>query len=135
MAQKQILPPNIRVDRNCQPTWVTQNAIPEEQELILLGGGHDSPPPTDTGLSYTNKRYMMVLYRWCVGCIVSRAQHVYHLKDGTLLSREKFYMIHCYWSNKLITGLHSGQTRDCVVSESEQHILKLGIIFMKINIL
>ena len=50
MAQKQILPPNIRVDRNCQPTWVTQNAIPEEQELILLGGGHDSPPPTDTGL-------------------------------------------------------------------------------------
>ena len=48
--QEQILPPNIRVDRNCQPTWVTQNAIPEEQELILLGGGHDSPPPTDTGL-------------------------------------------------------------------------------------
>ena len=28
---------HIRVDRNCQPTWVTQNAIPEEQELILLG--------------------------------------------------------------------------------------------------
>ena len=45
MAQKQILPPNIRVDRNCQPTWVTQNAIPEEREPILLGGGHDSPPP------------------------------------------------------------------------------------------
>ena len=31
--------PCIRVDRNCQPTWVTQNAIPEEQELILLGAG------------------------------------------------------------------------------------------------
>ena len=29
---------HIRVDRNCQPTWVTQNAIPEEQELILLWG-------------------------------------------------------------------------------------------------
>ena len=36
---------HIRVDRNCQPTWVTQNAIPEEQELILRRGGHDSPPP------------------------------------------------------------------------------------------
>ena len=35
---------------NCQPTWVTQNAIPEEQELILLGGGIRCPPPTDTGL-------------------------------------------------------------------------------------
>ena len=45
-----MLPPNIRVDRNCQPTWVTQNAIPEEQELILLGGGIRCPPPTDTGL-------------------------------------------------------------------------------------
>ena len=40
-----MLPLNIRVDRNCQPTRVTQNAIPEEQELIALGGGHDSPPP------------------------------------------------------------------------------------------
>ena len=38
MARKQILLHNIRVDRNCQPTWVTQNAIPEEQDLILLGG-------------------------------------------------------------------------------------------------
>ena len=48
LAQKQISPPNIRVDRNCQPTWVTQNAIPEEQELILLGGGHSMPPPLQT---------------------------------------------------------------------------------------
>ena len=32
-----MLPPNIRVDMNCQPTWVTQNAIPGEQELISLG--------------------------------------------------------------------------------------------------
>ena len=47
MAQKQMLPLNIRVDRNCQPTWVTQNAIPEEQELILIGGmwGPESSPP------------------------------------------------------------------------------------------
>ena len=27
-----------------------QNAIPEEQELILLGGAMIAPPPTDTGL-------------------------------------------------------------------------------------
>ena len=39
LAQKQMLPTNIRVDMYCQPTWVTQNAIPSEQELILLGGG------------------------------------------------------------------------------------------------
>ena len=48
---RRIIPPNIRVDRNCQPTWVTQNAIPEEQELILIGGvggGAESAPPTDT---------------------------------------------------------------------------------------
>ena len=44
MARKQILPHNIRVDRNCQPTWVTQNAIPGEQELIPLGGGGYDPP-------------------------------------------------------------------------------------------
>ena len=50
MAQKQILPHNIRVDRNCQPTWVTQNAIPEEQELILLRGGHYDPLPDKVGL-------------------------------------------------------------------------------------
>ena len=43
-----MLPPNIRVDMNCQPTWVTQNAIPGEQELILLGGGgHYDPTPLD----------------------------------------------------------------------------------------
>ena len=43
-----MLPTNISVDMNCQPTWVTQNAIPEEQELILIegggGGGGISPP-------------------------------------------------------------------------------------------
>ena len=50
MAQKQILPHNIRVDRNCQPTWVTQNAIPEEQELISLRGGHYDPLPDKVGL-------------------------------------------------------------------------------------
>ena len=32
-----MLPLNIRVDMNCQPTWFTQNAIPEEQELTQLG--------------------------------------------------------------------------------------------------
>ena len=37
---------------NCQPTWVTQNAIPREQELILLGGGHYDPPPDKVGLKY-----------------------------------------------------------------------------------
>ena len=45
-----MLPLNIRVDRNCQPTWVTQNAIPEEQELILLRGGHYDPLPDKVGL-------------------------------------------------------------------------------------
>ena len=46
-----MLPPNIRVViMNCQPTWVTQNAIPEEQELISLGGGHYDPPPDKVGL-------------------------------------------------------------------------------------
>ena len=45
-----MLPLNIiiRVDRNCQPTWVTQNAIPEEQELILLGGGAFNALPLQT---------------------------------------------------------------------------------------
>ena len=45
-----MLPPNIRVDMNCQPTWVTQNAIPGELELISLGGGHYDPPPDKVGL-------------------------------------------------------------------------------------
>ena len=45
-----MLPLNIRVDMNCQPTWVTQNAIPREQELISLGGGHYDPPPDKVGL-------------------------------------------------------------------------------------
>ena len=43
-----ILPPNIRVDRKHQPTCVTQNVIPAEQELILLrgvGGRHYDPHP------------------------------------------------------------------------------------------
>ena len=57
-----MLPLNIRVDMNCQPTWVTQNAIPEEQELILLGGGHDSPPPTDTGLTNQNDLKKMMKF-------------------------------------------------------------------------
>ena len=47
LAQKQMLPLIIRVDMNCQPTWVTQNAIPGEQELISLRGGHYDPPPLD----------------------------------------------------------------------------------------
>ena len=45
-----MLPPNIRVDMNCQPTWVTQNAIPGELELILLGEGHYDPLPDKVGL-------------------------------------------------------------------------------------
>ena len=45
-----MLPLNIRVDMNCQPTWVTQNAIPGEQELISLGGGHYDPLPDKVGL-------------------------------------------------------------------------------------
>ena len=45
-----MLPPNIRVDMNCQPTWVTQNAIPDKQELILLRGGHYDPLPDKVGL-------------------------------------------------------------------------------------
>ena len=45
-----MLPPNIRVDMNCQPTWVTQNAIAEEQELISLGEGHYAPPQDKVGL-------------------------------------------------------------------------------------
>ena len=51
-----MLPLNIRVDRNCQPTWVTQNAIPREQELISLGGGHYDPPPDKVGLSIQTER-------------------------------------------------------------------------------
>ena len=38
---------------NCQPTWVTQNAIPREQELISLGGGHYDPLPDKVGLNDT----------------------------------------------------------------------------------
>ena len=45
-----MLPLNIRVDMNCQPTWVTQNAIPGELELISLGGGHYDPLPDKVGL-------------------------------------------------------------------------------------
>ena len=52
-----MLPLNIRVDMNCQPTWVTQNAIPGEQELISLGGGHYDPLPDKVGLrNYKFKR-------------------------------------------------------------------------------
>ena len=29
-----MLPPNVRVDMNCQPTWVTQNAIPVKVKNI-----------------------------------------------------------------------------------------------------
>ena len=50
-----MLPLNIRVDKNCQPTWVTQNAIPREQELISLGGGHYDPPPDKVGLNGITK--------------------------------------------------------------------------------
>ena len=45
---------------NCQPTWVTQNAIPEEQELILLGGGHYDPPLAKVGLIW--KDYHKFIY-------------------------------------------------------------------------
>ena len=48
-----MLPLNIRVDMNCQPIWVTQNANPREQELISLGGGHNDPPPDKVGLMLT----------------------------------------------------------------------------------
>ena len=44
MAQKRILPHNIRVDRNCQPIGTPQNTIPDVQELILLGGAIMAPP-------------------------------------------------------------------------------------------
>ena len=37
---------------NCQPTWVTQNAISGEQELISLGGGHYDPLPDKVGLKF-----------------------------------------------------------------------------------
>ena len=39
---------------NCHPPWVTQNAIPGEQELILLEGW-GSPPPDKVGLRKTSK--------------------------------------------------------------------------------
>ena len=48
-----MLPPNLRADMNCQPTWVTQNAIPGELELISLGGGHYDPLPDKVGLKKT----------------------------------------------------------------------------------
>ena len=46
-----MLPPNIRVDMNCQPTWVTQNAIPGEHEL----GHYDHPPPDKLGLKHPSQ--------------------------------------------------------------------------------
>ena len=55
LAQKQMLPTNVRVDMYCQPTWVTQNAIPGELELILLGRGHYEPLPDKVGLSFFMK--------------------------------------------------------------------------------
>ena len=45
-----MLPLNIRVNRNCQPIGTPQNAIPDVQELISLGGGHYGPPPCKVGL-------------------------------------------------------------------------------------
>ena len=57
LAKKQMLPTNIRVDMNCQPTWVTQNAIPGELELISLGGGHYDPLPDKVGLSSSQLPY------------------------------------------------------------------------------
>ena len=79
MAQKQILPHNIRVDRNCQPAWVTQNAISEEQELILLRGGHYDPPPDKVGLN--------AVYRVDLVLLVSS------LLVDTLCDQ----MLDCYW--------------------------------------
>ena len=38
LAPKQKELSNIRVNRNCQPIGVPQNAIPDAQELILLRG-------------------------------------------------------------------------------------------------
>ena len=55
-----MLPPNIRVDMNCQPTWVTQNAIPGEQELIPLGGGHYDPLLDKVGLIKFNLKVCKV---------------------------------------------------------------------------
>ena len=55
-----MLPLNIRVDMNCQPTWVTRNAIPKEQELILLGEGHYDPLPDKVGLMMLDDGFKLV---------------------------------------------------------------------------
>ena len=54
-----MLPTNIRVDMNCQPTWVTQNAIPDVQELNSLGGGPLWPPPCKVGLILVKQEKFM----------------------------------------------------------------------------
>ena len=56
-----MLPLNIRVDMNCQPTWVAQNAIPEEQELILQGGVIMTPPRDKVRLRATSKRNALIV--------------------------------------------------------------------------
>ena len=70
MAQKRILPHNIRVDRNCQPIRTPQNAIPDVQELISLGGGPLwPPPPCKGGLKTKNSKihvWMQELYLYCI---------------------------------------------------------------------
>ena len=51
-----MLPPNIMVDRNFQPTLVTQNAFPEKQEL--------TPPPDKVGLKPRAVIIEILTFRW-----------------------------------------------------------------------
>ena len=100
MAQKQILPPNIRVDRNCQPTWVTQNAIPEQQELILLAA-----PPTDTGLSVWNWNQEPVHLHYNLGRI--------HLLDILHLHQD---------SRKLLTVVSVSVSSLCLYPDARKRV-------------
>ena len=54
-----MLPLNIRVDRNWQPIGTPQNAIPDVQELISLGGGHYAPPPCKVGLKGFKLKFIL----------------------------------------------------------------------------
>ena len=71
-----MLPTNIRVDMNCQTTWVTQNAIPGELELILLGGGHYDPLPDKVGLIV---KYDKEDNKWEIICVQGNIIMMQHL--------------------------------------------------------
>ena len=72
-----MLPTNIRVDMNCQPTWVTQNAIPGERELILLGGGgHYDPLQDKVGLIV---KYDKEDNKWEIICVQGNIIMMQHL--------------------------------------------------------